>query len=43
LERAYEERSGYLTAVFTDFVFDGLRGEPRFRALMQKIGLNRPD
>jgi TolB-like protein/Flp pilus assembly protein TadD len=43
LERAYEERSGYLTAVFTDFVFDGLRGEPRFHALMEKIGLNRPD
>jgi len=43
LEKAYEERSGYLTAVFTDFVFDGLREEPRYRALMKKIGLDRPD
>jgi hypothetical protein len=39
LERAYEERSGYLPMLGLDFVFDSLREEPRFKALLEKIGL----
>jgi len=39
LERAYEEESGYLSAINGDFVFASLRSEPRFEALLKKIGL----
>jgi TolB-like protein len=39
LERAYEERSGYLLSMGMDFVFDDLRGEPRFKALLEKTGI----
>jgi adenylate cyclase len=42
LQRAYKERSGYLTAVSTDFVFEGLRGDARFQALVRKLGLSPP-
>jgi len=42
LERAYDERSGYLPSIGTDFVFDSLRGDPRFRSLLQKMNLTRP-
>ncbi len=38
LERAYEEHSGYLVSIFNDFTFDNLRSEPRFKALLKKIG-----
>jgi adenylate cyclase len=42
LEKAYEARSGYLPSVATDFVYENLRGEPRFEALLEKMGLNPP-
>jgi len=42
LERAYDEHSGYLVGINGDFVFENLRDEPRFRALMEKIGLKKP-
>jgi adenylate cyclase len=41
LERAYEEHSGYLPSVNGDFVFDSIKGEPRFRALLGKMNLAR--
>jgi adenylate cyclase len=39
LEKAYEKRSGYLPSIATDFVYENLRGEPRFEALLKAIGL----
>jgi serine/threonine-protein kinase len=39
LERAYQERSLWLISITTDFRFDGLRSDPRFQALLKKIGL----
>ena len=38
LEKAYEERVGYLVAANSDFAFDAIRADPRFQALMKKIG-----
>ena len=37
--RAYDERSGYLPAVRGDFVFESVRNEPRFRAIMENMGV----
>ena len=42
LERAYDERSGYLAVVNGDFVFENLRDEPRYQALIEKMGLKKP-
>ena len=39
LEKAYEERSGYLPSIVSDFVFDSLRDDPRFRALLKRMHL----
>lgn len=39
LERAYEERSGYLPNIATDFVFDSLRDDPRFHSLLKRMNL----
>jgi len=39
LERAYEERDGWLTLAKVDPTFDALREEPRFRAVLTKMGL----
>lgn len=39
LERAYEERSGYLVSINGDFVFENIRNEPRFKAVLRKMGL----
>jgi len=39
LERAYDERSGHLPAVNSDFVFDKVRNDSRFRAIMEKAGI----
>lgn len=39
LERAYEERSGYLPALKGEFVFENLRDDPRFREFVKKLGL----
>jgi tetratricopeptide (TPR) repeat protein len=39
LERAYDEQSGYLSAVGHDFVFEGLQDDPRFQSLLKKMNL----
>jgi tetratricopeptide (TPR) repeat protein len=39
LDRAYEERDGWLTFANVDPTFDALRGEPEFRAILAKMGL----
>jgi len=39
LERAYEERASYLTIIKVDPWLDGLRSEPRFKALLAKLKL----
>ena len=38
LEKAYIERSGLLPVINCDFVFDALHPDPRFQALLKKIG-----
>ena len=39
LSKAHEERSGFLVYIKCDRRFDGLRSEPRYSALLQRIGL----
>ena len=39
LERAYQQRSLWLNSIAVDFRFDSLRSDPRFTALLKKIGL----
>ena len=39
LERAYEDRSFFLTYIKVDPRFDSLRGEPRFQDLLRRMGL----
>jgi len=39
LEKAYDDRSFFLASLNVDPRFDHLRAEPRFRALVQRIGL----
>ncbi len=38
LDKAYEERSGYLMEIHLDPMFDPLRGDPRYAALMKRLG-----
>ncbi len=38
LERAYEQRSGYVVGINGDPVFEDFRSDPRFQALLKKIG-----
>ena len=38
LEKAYKEHIGYLVSANSDFAFDAIRRDPRFQALMKKIG-----
>ncbi|MFC1747092.1 tetratricopeptide repeat protein, partial [Candidatus Neomarinimicrobiota bacterium] len=39
LERAYEERSWDIWVMLTSAAFDSLRAEPRFKAIVEKLGL----
>jgi TolB-like protein/Flp pilus assembly protein TadD len=41
LEQAYADRDPYLTLLTADPVYDRLRGDPRFIALTQKMGLEK--
>jgi serine/threonine-protein kinase len=41
LETAYDERDNWLTVTNVDPSFDSLRGEPRFRAVLAKIRLQK--
>ena len=41
LEQAYEDRDPYLTLLNADPVYDSLRADPRFTALLKKIGLRK--
>jgi tetratricopeptide (TPR) repeat protein len=41
LEQAYAERDPFLTLLTADPVYDPLRADPRFTALVQKIGLGK--
>jgi serine/threonine-protein kinase len=40
LERAYESRNGMVVYLKVDPHFDALRGEPRFQAVLKKVGLD---
>jgi hypothetical protein len=39
LEKAYQERSWYLTWLKVEPRFDPLRSDPRFKDLLQRVGL----
>jgi len=39
LSKAFEERSGFLIYIKCDRRFDGLRSDPRYEALLKRIGL----
>ena len=41
LEKAYEDRSMYITMIDTDQLFDDLREDRRFIALLKKMGLEK--
>ena len=41
LERAYDERSGYLPSISVDFVFQNLQDDRRYLALIEKMGLKK--
>ena len=40
LEKAYEQHDPRLFRIKTTLMYDPLRSEPRFQALLQKMGLN---
>ena len=39
LEKAHQERSNYLIYLNVEPLVDGLRDDPRFAALLQKVGV----
>jgi hypothetical protein len=39
LEKAYDSRAYWLRLLKTDFIYDPLRSDPRFKDLMRRIGL----
>ena len=41
MEKAYEERVGYLTNLRIIPYFDIIRSDPRFKALLKKVGLDK--
>jgi serine/threonine-protein kinase len=41
LEKCYEEQDGYSWFLKVDPIFDPLRTEPRFQALLKKVGLDQ--
>ncbi len=41
LEKAYEDRSQFMTNLKVEPKFDGLRSDPRFTDLMRRVGLSR--
>jgi serine/threonine-protein kinase len=40
-ERAYDERRGWMVYLTVNPLFDVLQGNPRFEALIRKMGLQR--
>jgi hypothetical protein len=40
IEKAYRERSDYLIYLNVDPMADSLRSSPRFRTILQKIGID---
>jgi len=42
LERAFEEHDPNIPSMSVDPIFDYLRDEPRFRAMIQRLGLPEP-
>lgn len=41
LERAFEERNGFLAYIVDDPGFDNLRSDPRYEAFIRRLGLPR--
>jgi hypothetical protein len=39
LEKAYAQRSNFLTALKVEPVYDPLRDDPRFQELLRRVGL----
>jgi hypothetical protein len=39
LEKAYDERSDYMPYLRLEPMLDGLRSDPRFAALVERVGL----
>jgi hypothetical protein len=39
LEKAYEERSGWLVALKSDLCFGVLRSDPRYQDLSHRVGI----